>query len=63
VLPLWVYAAVAATIAALAFGIGQIVPGFGVALVLFASTFWTFYAVRLGRRKAALSDIGSRNRQ
>ena len=44
--PMWVYAAVAALIAAIAFVIGQAVPGLGVAFVALASTLWTAYAVR-----------------
>ncbi|WP_242138659.1 hypothetical protein [Sphingomonas sp. TREG-RG-20F-R18-01] len=43
--PTWMYVAVAFSIALVAFGIGQIVPGLGVAFVALASTLWTAYAV------------------
>lgn len=49
-LPMWVYIAVAALIAAMAFVIGQLVPGLGVAFVALASTLWTVWAVRRHQR-------------
>lgn len=49
-LPIWVYLAVAATIALIAFGIGQLAPGLGVAFVALASTLWTAYSVRRRQR-------------
>ena len=48
-LPMWVYLLVAAAIAAIAFGIGQLVPGAGVIFVAFASTMWVAYSVRRGQ--------------
>ena len=50
--PIWVYFAVAVAIAIVAFGIGQLVPGLGVAFVALASTMWTAFAVYRGRRAA-----------
>ena len=41
--PMWVYLTVAASIAAIAFGIGHFIPGFGVAFVAVATTMWTAY--------------------
>ena len=38
--PIWFYFVVAAVIALIAFAIGQIVPGLGVAFVALASTMW-----------------------
>lgn len=46
--PIWVYFAVALVIALIAFGIGQLVPGLGVAFVALSSTMWTAYAVHRG---------------
>lgn len=51
-LPMWVYVAVAALIAALAFVVGQLVPGLGVPAVALGSTLWTAYAVRRQQRVA-----------
>ena len=48
--PMWVYIAVAALIAAVAFVIGQFVPGLGVAFVALASTLWTAWSVRRHQR-------------
>ncbi len=48
--PIWLYVAVAATIALIAFGIGQLVPGLGVPFVALTSTMWTVYAVRRQQR-------------
>lgn len=48
--PIWVYLLVAAAIALVAFGVGQIVPGLGVAFVVLASTMWTAYSVSRQRR-------------
>jgi hypothetical protein len=50
--PIWVYFAVAIAIAIIAFGVGQLVPGFGVAFVALASTMWTAYAVFRGRKSS-----------
>lgn len=49
-LPVWVYGAVALAIAAIAFGIGQVFPGMGVAFVALATTMWTAYSVSRQRR-------------
>ncbi|MGF7148676.1 hypothetical protein FHS96_002304 [Sphingomonas zeicaulis] len=49
-LPMWVYIAVAALIAAVSFVIGQFVPGFGVSFVVLASTLWTVWSVRRHQR-------------
>lgn len=53
--PIWVYFAVALAIAVIAFGIGQLVPGVGVAFVAFATTMWTAIAVNRGRKSASNS--------
>lgn len=53
--PIWFYVAVAAAIALIAFGIGQLFPGLGVPFVVLASTFWTAYVVR---RQQKLSHKG-----
>lgn len=42
-IPIWLYAAATLTIAAAAFGIGQIYPGMGAAFVALASTLWSAY--------------------
>lgn len=47
---MWIYVAAAAAIALIAFGIGQLVPGLGVAFAALASTMWTAYAVRRQQR-------------
>ena len=47
------YVAVAAAIAASAFGIGQIWPGMGVPFVALATTLWTAFAVRTERKRRA----------
>lgn len=47
--PVWIYLAVAAVIALIAFGIGQLVPGLGVGFVLLATTLWATYAARRGQ--------------
>jgi hypothetical protein len=49
-IPFWVYPVVALLIAAIAFGIGQIMPGMGVAFVALATTMWTAYSVNRQRR-------------
>ena len=58
--PMWIYVAMAAAIAAVAFLIGQAFPGLGVAFVAAASTLWTGYAVysqrRLGARGGACGE-------
>ncbi len=48
--PMWIYIAMAAAIAAVAFLIGQVFPGLGVPFVVAASTAWTGYAVYRQRR-------------
>lgn len=48
--PIWIYVAVAFTIALIAFGIGQIMSGFGMVFVALASTMWTAYSVTRQRR-------------
>lgn len=48
--PSWLYLAVAFAIAMLAFAIGQIVPGAGIAFVALASTMWTAYSVNRHRQ-------------
>jgi len=50
--PVWVYIVIALVIALLAFGIGQLVPGLGVAFVALATTLWTAFAVNRGRKLA-----------
>ena len=47
------YVAVAAAIAATAFGIGQVWPGMGVPFVGLATTFWTAFAVRHEQKRRA----------
>jgi len=44
-LPTWIYGAVALSIALVAFGIGQFIPGMGIVFVALASTIWTAYSV------------------
>ena len=44
--PLWIYGAVAAMIAACAFGAGSIEPGLGMVVVIGASLIWVAYNVR-----------------
>lgn len=48
--PIWVYVVVAAVLALIAFGIGQVVPGLGIAFVGLSTTMWTAYVVDRGRR-------------
>ena len=48
--PVWLYFAVALAIAAIAFGLGQLVPGLGVPFVALASTVWTAFVVYHQRR-------------
>ncbi len=43
---MWTYSAVAAVIAVIAFGIGQVASGLCVAFVVVASTIWTGYSVK-----------------
>lgn len=43
-MPLWVYFVVAFAIALIAFGIGQIAPGYGVPFVALAATLWAAYS-------------------
>lgn len=42
-IPIWLYAGATLTIVAIAFGIGRIYPGMGVAFVALASTLWSAY--------------------
>ncbi len=57
--PMWIYVAMAAAIAAVAFLIGQVFPGLGVPFVAAASTLWTGYAVhRQGRSNARRGACG-----
>jgi hypothetical protein len=49
--PVWVYLAVAFAIALLAFAIGQIFQGFGVAFVALTSTAWVAYSARRNARR------------
>lgn len=49
-LPVWVYVVVAVAIALVAFGIGQIAPGFGVAFVALTTTAWTAYSANRHRK-------------
>jgi hypothetical protein len=49
----WIYLAVAAVIAAVAFGIGQFVPGLGVAFVVLASAIWNGYSVNRQKNSKA----------
>jgi hypothetical protein len=48
--PLWVYAAVALTIAIVAFALAQWVPGLGAIFVAGASTSWVAYSAYRGAR-------------
>ena len=50
-LPTWAYLVCAFGIAALAFAIGQFVPGLGMAFVVAASTLWTAYSLSHARRQ------------
>ena len=49
-IPLWVYFVVAGAIAGLAFVVGQLSSGLGVAFAAGASTLWTAFAVSRERR-------------
>lgn len=49
-LPLKAYLAVAALIAASAFALGQLLPGAGTPFAALATTAWTAFAARRGRR-------------
>jgi hypothetical protein len=49
-LPVWVYLAVACAIALIAFAIGQIFPGLGVAFVALTSTVWVAYSANRNAR-------------
>ena len=46
---LWVYVAVAAAIALVAFGLGQMREGLGVPFVILATTVWTAWSVNRQR--------------
>ncbi|WP_375427580.1 hypothetical protein [uncultured Sphingomonas sp.] len=48
--PIWAYLLVAAAIALVAFGTGQIAPGAGMIFVMVVSTNWAAYSVRRGKR-------------
>jgi len=48
--PIRAYIVVAAAIALVSFGIGQLEPGLGVAFAALASTMWTAYSVRRRQR-------------
>lgn len=47
--PLWIYALVAASIAVIAFCIGQFAPGMGMFFVALTSTMWVAYSVHRQR--------------
>lgn len=47
---MWIYIAAAFAIAALAFALGQFLPGAGVPFVILATTAWTAYAANRKRR-------------
>jgi hypothetical protein len=49
--PVWVYLAVACAIALIAYLIGQIFPGLGVAFVALTSTAWVAYSVSRNPRR------------
>jgi uncharacterized membrane protein len=49
-LPMWIYAVVALAIAAMAFGIGQLMPGLGMIFAVLASTLWVAYSVTRQQR-------------
>jgi hypothetical protein len=44
--PMSIYLIVAASIALIAFGIGHVIPGLGVAFVAVASTLWAAYSTK-----------------
>ena len=50
--PIWVYALIAAAIAGFAFCIGQFAPGNGVPFVILTSTMWVAYSVQRQRNSA-----------
>lgn len=53
-LPMWVHVIVAPAIAAMAFGISQLVPGLGMGFTALASTLWVAYSdARLRRLNRA----------
>lgn len=52
---MWIYLAAAVAIAALAFALGQIVPGAGVPFVILATTAWTAYVATRQRRLDRIS--------
>lgn len=47
---MWVYLAMAAAIAGLAFLVGQVAPGMGVIVAALGSTLWVAWSVRRQRR-------------
>jgi len=49
--PVWVYLAVACTIALIAFAIGQTLPGLGVAFAALTSTAWVAYSASRNARR------------
>lgn len=49
-LPMWVHVIVALAIAAMVFGIGQLVPGLGMVFTALASTLWVAYSDARQRR-------------
>jgi uncharacterized membrane protein len=53
--PMWLYFAVAAAIAAIAFAIGQLFPGLGVMFVVLATTMWTAWSAYRQRKAASRS--------
>lgn len=62
-LPMWVYVAVAALIAAVAFGVGQVAPGMGVVVVAGATGLWTAWNAQRAARERRLAKVVVKGRR
>jgi hypothetical protein len=61
--PMWVYVAVAALIVVVAFGVGQVAPGMGVAVVAVASGLWTAWNAQRAARERRLVKVVAKDRR
>lgn len=62
-LPMWVYLAVAALIAMVAFGVGAVAPGMGVVVVAGASGLWTAWCAERAARERRLAKAAVKGRR
>jgi len=56
VFPMWVFVAVAAAIAAVAFSVAQLQSGAGMIVAVLGSTLWMAYVAQRGARMRARHD-------